>query len=90
MCLVAASPRCCQVRPPSTVRYTPSPGTTLFRANDSPVPTHTTFGSDSETAIAPIDAVSRNPSDIGRQYWPASSVIQTPPEHAPIQNLELS
>ena len=48
----------------------------------SPVPTYTTFGSDSATAIAPMDPFIRappGPSEMTFHEWPAFSVFHTPP-----------
>ena len=43
-----------------------------------------TSGFDSETPMAPIDAVAKKPSDTLSQVWPASVVFQTPPPVEPM------
>ncbi|SVB92994.1 uncharacterized protein METZ01_LOCUS245848, partial [marine metagenome] len=47
------------------------------------VPIYITFGSESDTAIAPTDALSKYPSEILCQEIPASLVFHTPPAQAP-------
>src|SRR5947207_9261756 len=54
ICCVSARPRNVQVLPPSVVFHTPSPWDTLPRIGNSPVPTYTMSGFDSETPIAPM------------------------------------
>ena len=48
----------------------------------SPVPTHTTFGSDGAIAIDPIDCAFCL-SKTGFQWFPASVDFHTPPDAAP-------
>ena len=48
----------------------------------SPVPIHTTFGSDGATAMAPIEAASCR-SKMGSQPTPPSLLRHRPPEAAP-------
>ena len=48
----------------------------------SPVPTHTTFESAVETAIAPTESTGWS-SKTGAQWIPPSVVLNTPPEAAP-------
>jgi hypothetical protein len=55
----------------------------LPRIGASPVPTYTTLGSDSDTAIAPIDPVRKSLSESTCQFEPPSVVFQTPPPVAP-------
>ena len=75
---------CCHVLPASVERYTPSPWEVATpRTACSPIPTYTTLGSDSDTAIAPTDPVLKNPSDTLRHVVPASVVFQTPPPVPP-------
>ena len=80
----SARPIFVHVLPPSVERYIPSPGETLPRIGDSPVPTYTTLGSDGATAMAPIEPAVRNLSAIGRHVRPPSVVFQTPPPVAPM------
>ena len=57
--------------------------TSLYRmTHDSPVPTHTVFGSLSATAIAPIAATGCS-SKIGTKVTPLSVDFQTPPDADP-------
>ena len=60
----------------------PLPIEMLLRMNDSPVPAHTTLGSDGATAIDPIDDTA-SPSKIGSQCAPLSIVLKMPPDAAP-------
>ena len=57
---------------------------TLLRIAALPVPTHTTFGFDSDTSIEPIEPVAIWPSLIGDHSVPHVSVFQTPPPVGPI------
>ena len=70
------------VAPASVDLYTPKPAYELRAINTSPVPTHTTFGSDGATAIEPI-AVVASRSKIGVQVVPLLIDFQTPPMPAP-------
>ena len=79
---VFSSPARAHVLPASFERYIPQPSEMWLRMNDSPVPIQTTFGSDGETATAPMLETGRL-SVIGRQCVPASSVFQRPPLAAP-------
>ena len=83
MWCVAVRPTCCQVRPASRERYTPSPNETSMRMVVSPVPAYTTLGSEGATASAPMVALLRKPSETLRQYTPPSPVFQIPPAQAP-------
>ena len=47
------------------------------------MPTYTTLGSDSETAIAPTDPVLKSLSETGSHVTPASVVLKTPPPVPP-------
>src|SRR5215471_11843810 len=67
------------VLPPSVVLYTPSPQDELWRVFASPVPTHTTFGLDFDTAIAPIDIIASTRSKIGVHETPPFTLLNTPP-----------
>ena len=61
----------------------PSPATSTSRiAHASPVPAHTMFGSDVETASAPI-AIAVCLSKTGEKVWPSSVDFHTPPDAAP-------
>ncbi len=60
----------------------PSPGMTSLRGHGSPVPTHTSFLSRAEIAIAPIDCVPAW-SKTGRQSMPPLLDFHTPPPAAP-------
>src|SRR2546428_5303350 len=80
---VSSSPTCFHVLPASVDLYTPSPCETFPRMGDSPIPTYTTFGSDSEIPMAPTDPVLKYSSEIGSQLMPPSLVFQTPPPVAP-------
>src|SRR6056297_1048331 len=51
------SPTCCQVSPPSTDLYRPSPCSTFALNCPSPMPIYTTSGFDGATATAPTDAL---------------------------------
>ncbi len=77
------SPMFFQVCPASVDFQTPSPLETFPRIGDSPIPTQTTFGSDSETAIEPTEPVLKSLSDIGSQFDPPSVVLKTPPPVPP-------
>src|SRR5512140_3944707 len=80
ICFVCSSPMCTHVRPASVDLYTPSPNDDDWpRTACSPVPTYSTFGSDSATAMAPMELVWKKPSEMLRQEMPASSVFHTPP-----------
>src|SRR5688572_15638702 len=65
ICPASGSPVNCHVRPASTDLYTPRPMITLLLMAALPVPTQTTFGLESATAIAPIEPVAICPSLIG-------------------------
>src|SRR5258708_4309701 len=82
MCRVASSPIFFQVFPPSSDLYAPSPQEELWRLLGSPVPTHTTEGSDGAIAMSPIvDTLSL--SNIGSQVVPLFIVFHTPPAAVP-------
>src|SRR5882724_12935376 len=72
----------CQVFPPSSDLYAPSPHEELCRLFGSPVPTQTTDGSEGAIAMSPIvDTPSL--SNIGSHVVPLLVVFQTPPEAVP-------
>src|SRR3954452_3665623 len=56
---------------------------TLPRMHPSPMPMKMMFGSDSDTATAPTDALVIWPSVIGAQVSPPSVVFHRPPPVAP-------
>src|SRR5690348_13986610 len=86
MWCVAASPILCHVFPPSSDLYTPSPHDELCRLFGSPLPTHTTEGSDGAMAISPIvDTASL--SNTGSQVVPLFVVFQTPPDATPTKTM---
>src|SRR6266852_3837576 len=82
MCRVASSPIFFQVFPPSSDLYAPSPHEELCRLFGSPVPTHTTAGSDGAMAMSPI-VETLSLSNIGSQVVPLFVVFHTPPEAVP-------
>src|SRR5882724_11591636 len=82
MCRVASSPIFFQVFPPSSDLYAPSPHDELCRLFGSPVPTHTTAGSDGAMAMSPI-VETLSLSNIGSQVVPLFVVFHTPPEAVP-------
>src|SRR5438067_5995249 len=84
ICCVSASPSEVHVLPPSVVFQTPSPWDTSPRIGNSPVPTYTTSGFDSETPIAPM-VPPKYLSVTGTQVSPPSVVLKTPPPVVPIQ-----
>src|SRR5215213_10496602 len=79
ICSDALRPTFCQVRPPSTDLYTPSPYPTLRWLLFSPVPTHTTLGFLGSRTTQPIE-YDPSLSKTGVQVTPALVVFQTPPE----------
>src|SRR6266581_6984165 len=82
MWCVASSPIFFQVFPPSSDLYAPSPQDELCRLLGSPVPTHTTEGSDGAIAMSPIvDTLSL--SNTGSQVVPLFVVFHTPPDAVP-------
>src|SRR5213075_1520941 len=84
ICCVSARPREVHVLPPSVVFHTPSPWDTLPRIGNSPVPTYTMSGLDSETPIAPI-VPPKYLSLAGVHVSPPSVDLKTPPPVVPIQ-----
>ena len=52
-----------------------------------PVPTYTISGFDSDTRIAPMEGVWKNPSETFCQLSPALVVFQTPPPDAPMKKV---
>src|SRR5437867_9256898 len=79
---VASSPVFFQVFPPSSDLYAPSPQDELCRLLASPVPTHTTEGSDGAIAMSPIvDTLSLSNTD--SHVVPLFVVFQTPPDAVP-------
>ena len=85
MWCVSSSPLWVQVVPPSVETYTPLPQELLWRFAGSPVPTHTTDGSEGATAREPIEDTSSF-WNCGIQVIPWFSVFQTPAEAVPTQN----
>src|ERR1700730_5432097 len=76
----------CQVLPPSTDLYAPSPHDELCRLFGSPVPTHTTDGSEGAMAMSPIvDTASL--SNTGCQVVPLFVVFHTPPKATPANTI---
>src|SRR5437764_14402692 len=84
ICCVSARPRNVQVLPPSVVFHTPSPWDTLPRIGNSPVPTYTMSGFDSETPIAPM-VPPKYLSVTGSHVLPPSVLLKTPPPVVPNQ-----
>src|SRR6266702_3799540 len=84
ICCVSARPRNVQVLPPSVVFQTPSPCDTLPRIGNSPVPTYTMSGFDSETPIAPM-VPPKYLSVTGSHVLPPSVLLKTPPPVVPNQ-----
>src|ERR1700720_4550273 len=83
---VAASPVFCQVFPPSSDLYAPSPHDELCRLFGSPVPTQTTEGSDGAIAMSPIvDTASL--SNTGVHVVPLLVVFHTPPAATPTKKM---
>src|SRR5437868_7943643 len=82
ICPTSFNPMNRQLAPPSGERKTPCPVETSLRMLDSPVPTHTRFGLDGASAIAPIEATGCF-SKMGFQLRPPSCVLKTPPAAAP-------
>src|SRR5258708_13455362 len=80
-CSLSRRPMFFHVLPPSLDLYTPSPHETLLRALASPVPTHTTSGSDLETATSPMEMVAWL-SNTGVQVVPLFVVFHKPPDAA--------
>src|SRR3954469_6335491 len=89
MCSDCLRPTFCQLRPPSTDLYTPSPYETERCALFSPVPTQTTlgfFGSMTTLAIE-YDA---SLSNTGVHVVPAFVVFHTPPDATAMYHVRLS
>src|SRR6267378_5448203 len=84
ICCVSASPRKIQVLPPSVVFHTPSACDKLTRIGNSPVPTYTISGFDSETPIAPM-VPPKYLSVTGSHVLPPSVLLKTPPPVVPNQ-----
>src|SRR3954463_1771477 len=81
MCSDALRPTFCQVRPPSTDLYTPSPYPTLRWLLFSPVPTQTTWGFLGSITTTPME-YDPSLSKTGAQVVPALVVFQTLPDPA--------
>src|SRR5712664_2131917 len=76
----------CQVFPPSSDLYAPSPHDELWRLFGSPDPTHTTDGSDGAIAMSPIvDTASL--SNTGVHVVPLLVVFHTPPDATPTKTI---
>src|SRR5205085_10667917 len=84
ICCVSARPSEVHVLPPSVVFQTPSPWDTLPRIGNSPVPTYTMSGLDSETPIAPIVPPKSLPVT-GTHGCPPPVLLKPPPPGAPNQ-----
>src|SRR4051794_20181452 len=80
---VSRSPMCCQVVPPSSERYTPSPHVELWRLLGSPVPAHTMRGLLGAIAMSPIDNVLPNLSKTASQVVPLFLLRKIPPDAVP-------
>src|SRR5258708_3387383 len=86
MLCVAPSPIFCRVFPASSDLYAPSPHDELCRLFGSPVPTHTTDGSDGAIAMPPIvDTPSL--SNTGSHVAPLFVVFHTPPDATPTNTM---
>src|SRR6266513_60892 len=79
---VNSSPIFFQVLPPSSDLYAPSPQEELCRLFGSPVPTHTTDGSEGAIAMSPI-VETPSLSNTGSQVVPLFVVFHTPPDAVP-------
>src|SRR5260370_9651089 len=83
---VNSSPILFHVFPPSSDLYAPSPQEELCRLCGSPVPTHTTEGSDGAIAMSPIvDTPSL--SNTGSHVVPLFVVFHTPPDATPTNTM---
>src|SRR5260370_16828702 len=76
----------CQVFPPSSDLYAPPPQDELWRLFGSPVPTHTTEGSEGAMAMSPI-ADTASLSNTGSHVVPLFVVFHTPPEATPTNTI---
>src|SRR5579859_1178463 len=76
----------CQVFPPSTDLYAPSPHDELCRLFGSPEPTHTTDGSEGAIAMSPI-VETASLSNTGCHVVPLFVVFHTPPEATPTNTM---
>src|SRR5467141_3087163 len=76
----------CQVLPPSSDLYAPSPHDELCRLFASPDPTHTTDGSDGAIAMPPIVDTS-SLSNTGSHVVPLLVVFHTPPDATPTNTM---
>src|SRR5713226_9180321 len=76
----------CQVLPPSSDLYAPSPHDELCRLFCSPDPTHTTEGSDGTIAMSPI-VETASLSNTGVHVVPLLVVFHTPPEATPTKTM---
>src|SRR5215469_14510399 len=79
MCRVSSSPMCFHVLPPSADLLTPLPHDELCRLLASPVPTHTTSGSDCETVTSPMLDTGCS-SKTGFHVMPLLTVLKRPPD----------
>src|SRR4029077_21064616 len=84
ICCVSARPSEVHVLPPSVVFQMPSPWDTLPRIGNSPVPTYTMSGFDSETPIAPM-VPPKYLSVTGSHVLPPSVLLKAPPPVGPNQ-----
>src|SRR6185503_12410638 len=89
ICSDCLRPTFCQVLPPSTDLYTPSPYDTDRCALFSPVPTQTTLGFFGSMATVPIE-YDASLSNTGVQVVPAFVVFHTPPDATATYQMRLS
>src|ERR1700689_4773304 len=85
MLCVSSRPTWVQLRPPSIDLYTPLPHDELWRLFGSPLPTHTTEGSEGAIATAPI-VKTGSLSNTGMNWFPALVVFHNPPVAVPKKN----
>src|SRR5690242_401512 len=89
MCSDCFSPTFCQLRPPSTDLYTPSPYETDRCALFSPVPTQMTFVFFGSMTTVPIE-YEASLSKMGVHVVPAFVVFHTPPDATATYHVRLS
>jgi len=82
ICPTSPRPMNVHVLPASGEKNTPRPSTRSLRRFASPVPTHTRFGFEGASAMAPIEAVGWS-LKTASQESPPSVVFHTPPAAAP-------
>src|SRR6266404_106559 len=86
MCRVASSPIFFHVFPASSDLYVPSPHDELCRLLGSPVPTHTTDGSEGAIAMSPM-VETASLSKTGSHVVPLFVVFHTPPDATPANTM---